>query len=346
VLDESIRCEMKRRGFLRSAVGLVGTAGVSLLWRDTAQAVENSNWSAPEPIIRFRFSAAAASWNTNIEEAIKVTARLGLPGLEVARNNVINYLDKPRVLRKLFDDAGVTMVTCSNNGGQDFSQNFYDATKTPKTINDFVTLAREFICVFGGCDHFKMTMGPRPPGGETSDEHIKIAADALNEIGRQTLALGLKLAPHPHVGSLTETEHEVRSLMALTDPNYVWLTPDTAHLTLGGMDPFQIIRDYWPRVAEVHYKDTARQYRGATSLVVPKTGPLSGGHGYFRNLGGKDSGGVDFPGIHNWLIDHNYNGWINLDLDASMIEGKDMEETIKINIKYLTNVLKVPSHMV
>jgi inosose dehydratase len=295
---------------------------------------------------RFRFAASAASWNTNIEEAIKVVSRLGLPGLEPFRSNVVNYLDRPLILRKLFDDAGVTMVTCSNGGGgPPFSGNFFDADKTAQTIKDHVAFARDFIRMFGYCDHFKMNMGGRPPGGETTDEHIKIAAHALNEIGRQTLEFGIRLAPHPHVGSLIEVEHEVRSLMSLTDPRYVWITTDTAHLQLGGMDPYKIISDYWPRVAEIHYKDAAPQYRGATSLVVPKTGPQAGGHGYFRNLGGKDSGGVDFPKIQQLLIDRNYNGWITLDLDASMIEGKDMEETLKINIKYLIDVLGVDPDM-
>jgi inosose dehydratase len=334
---------MGRRNFLCSAAALSGVAGLSLLHaKQVALAAENNNWSPPSPVMRFRFSAPAVAWKTDIEEAIRVASRLGFPGLEPFRDNVINYVKRPRVLKKIFDDAGVAMVTCSNSGGPDFLVNFFDAAKRHQTIQDHVAFARDFICAFGGCDHFKINMGPRPPSGETNDDHIKNAADALNEIGRQSLAFGLKLAPHPHVGSLIETEHEVRRLMALTDPKYVWLTPDTAHLALGGMDPFQIIRDYWPRVAEVHYKDTARRYRGATSLVVPKTGPHAGGHGYFRNLGGKDSGGVDFPGIQRWLIDHNYNGWINLDIDPSMIEGKDMEETLKININYLVNVLKVP----
>ena len=54
--------------------------------------------------------------------------------------------------------------------------------------------------------------------------------------------------------------------MELTDPRYVWLTTDTSHLTLGGMDPLQIMKDYWPRVAEVHYKDAPTHLRGNRSV--------------------------------------------------------------------------------
>jgi inosose dehydratase len=339
---------VKRRNFLGSALALSGAVGAGLLpiGAFAADAAQNSNWTPPAPDMRFRFACSAAAWNNNIEKAIAATSRLGLPGLEPFRHDVVNYLDRPLALRKLFDDAGVSMVTCSNGGGPDFSGNFYDATKTAKTVADHIKFARDFIRMFGYCDHFKMNMGSRPPGGETTDEHIKIAADALNEIGEQTIKFGIRTAPHPHVGSLIETEHEVRALMALTDPRYVWIVTDTAHLTLGGMDPFQIIRDFWPRLAEIHYKDAPKHLRGNKVLAVPKTGPEAGGHGWFRNLGGKDSGGVDFPAIQEWLIDHKYNRWITLDLDESMLEGKDMEDTLKINLNYLVNVLHVPRNMV
>ena len=243
---------VKRRNFLGSAFALSGAVGAGLLpiGALAADAAQSSNWTAPAPDMRFRFACSAAAWNNNIEKAIAVTSRLGLPGLEPFRHDVVNYLDRPLALRKLFDDVGVSMVTCSNGGGPDFSGNFYDATKTAKSVADHIKFARDFIRMFGYCDHFKMNMGSRPPGGETTDEHIKIAADALNQIGEQTIKFGIRTAPHPHVGSLIETEHEVRALMALTDPRYVWIVTDTAHLTLGSMDSFQIIRDYWPRLAE------------------------------------------------------------------------------------------------
>jgi inosose dehydratase len=317
-----------RREFLKSAAALAGTGFFGL--------------PAAAASLPFRYACSAISWGTHIEDAIAVASRLGLPGLEPFRQNVIHYLDRPLDLKKLFDAAHVRMVSCSNGGGPGFSGNFYDPAKTPKTIADHVKLAHDFILPFGYCNHFKMNMGGRPPGRDTSDEDIKVAADALNKIGKQTIAFGIRLAPHPHVGSLIEVEHEVRRLMELTDPRYVWLTTDTSHLTLGGMDPLQIMKDYWPRVAEVHYKDAPRHLRGNKVLAVPKSGPEAGGHHWFRNLGAPDSGGVDFPAIQKFLIEKRYNGWVTLDLDASMIPpGSDMEQTLKGNIKYLVDVLHV-----
>ena len=83
------------------------------------------------------------------------------------RDNVINYLDKPFVLKKLMDDSGMQMVTCSNGGGPDFSGNFFDPAKVKKTVADHIKFVRDFIVPFGYVDHFKMNMGSRPPGFAT-----------------------------------------------------------------------------------------------------------------------------------------------------------------------------------
>ncbi|HEY0266324.1 MAG TPA: TIM barrel protein, partial [Rhizomicrobium sp.] len=224
---------MNRRHFLQTSTALAAVSALPAAAR-------------PLP---FRFAYSAISYGTDIEEAIAVGQRIGLPGIEPFRQNVVNYLDRPLALKKIMDDHGLKMVTCSNGGGPDFSGDFHDPSVQAKTVADHIKLARDFILPFGYCNHFKMNCGGRPKDRETSDEDIKVCADSLNKIGMETIKFGIRLAPHPHVGSLIELEHETRRLMELTDPRYVWLTTDTSHLTLGGMDPLQIMKDYWPLVA-------------------------------------------------------------------------------------------------
>ena len=187
----------------------------------------------------FRYAFSAISYRTHVEEAIQVAKRLGFPGIEPFRQNVVNYLGKPLALKKLLAENGVVLASVSNGGGPDFSGNFYDPTKAAKTVADHIAFARDFIKPFGYIDHFKMNMGPRPPGYDTSDDDIKRCAESLNKIGMETLKLGIKLAPHPHVGSLVQNQHEVDLLMKETDPRYVWMTADLAHLVLGGLVPWR-----------------------------------------------------------------------------------------------------------
>ena len=108
---------LARRRFLTSAAALAGASALG---------IGGAAAAAPLP---FRFAYSAISWESNIEEAIKAGARLGMPGIEPFRQNVVNYLDKPLALKKLMDDAGIRMVSCSNGGGPDFSGNFYDPAK-------------------------------------------------------------------------------------------------------------------------------------------------------------------------------------------------------------------------
>jgi inosose dehydratase len=190
-----------------------------------------------------------------------------------------------------------------------------------------------------------VNMGQRPPGGP-SDEQLKRLSDTLNEIGRQTIAMGVKLAPHPHIWGPLEREKDMRRTMELTDPKYVWMTADTGHLVLGGGDPAKIISDYFPRVAEVHLKDTYAKFRGNTSTPTQEEHKVAS---VYHNLGG---GGVDFPAVFKVLRDKHYKGWAIFDVDGPR-KGDDgfdsiggnldvaVDDYIAHNINYLRNVLGI-----
>jgi hypothetical protein len=79
--------------------------------------------AGPKPL-PFRYAYSAISWETDIEEAVRVGEKLGFPGIEPFRNNIMNYLDKPLALKKFMDDHHIQMATCSNGGGGNFSGGF------------------------------------------------------------------------------------------------------------------------------------------------------------------------------------------------------------------------------
>jgi len=74
------------------------------------------------------------------------------------------------------------------------------------------------------------------------------------------------------------------------------------------MDPLQIMKDYWPRVAEVHYKDAPTHLRGTKSWRCPSRARNRAAITGSANLGGPDSGGVDFPAIQKFLIAAELSG--------------------------------------
>jgi len=336
---------LKRREFLSSAIAWSGlTAAAGLVGPTKASGATSRRSLDPvNPDILFGTTSSIWGRQHDIVWAVKRIAALGLQGIEPYGDAIEKYRKNPMELKKIFDEAGITFIDASN-GEMGQSTNFIDPGEIPKTIADHVAFARDFLQPLGS-DHWKVNMGRRPPGGP-SDDQLKRLANTLNEIGRQTIAMGIRLAPHPHIWGPLERERDMRRAMELTDPKYVWMTADTGHLVLGGGDPAQIINDYFPRIAEVHLKDTYAKYRGNTSTPTEEEHRVAS---VYHNLGG---GGVDFPAVFKVLRDRHYKGWAIFDLDGPR-KGDDgfdaiggnldlaVDDYLAHNINYLRDVLGV-----
>lgn len=280
-----------------------------------------------------RFALSGFIWQNQIERGIRETAQFGFHGIEPFRQHLMPYLDKPAALKEELERAGIAMVTCSN-GGPGMMTNFIDPARVAQTIEDHARFARDFLRHFG-CAHFKINLGARPPEGP-SDDQLRTLARALEELGRRTLEIGIKLAAHPHLWAPVERESEVRKMLDWTDPRYVWLVPDTAHLTLGGSDPVAIVRDYSSRVAALHFKDTPARFRGHKG-----PSPTPEEHkkeNLYKNLG---TGGVDFPAMMKLLREREFRGWITIDLDPPRPGEGTIQENVLANKRYLIEVLRV-----
>ena len=235
-----------------------------------------------------QFAMGGAIFGQLTAEDVALTARHGFPGIEPYRSMLVDWLDNPARLKAVFDQHRLTLVTCSN-GGAGQSTEFLDSTGRAQTIADHMTFARNFLALFG-CTHFKINMGKRPAGG-TSPEQMKQLAETLNQLGRETLKIGIKLAAHPHIWGPVERPEEVRAMLELTDPAVLWWIPDTAQLNLGGGDPLELMTTHYDRMIAVHWKDSAASYRGFTGETPTNEQHLKSI--LYKDLG---TGGVDLPG--------------------------------------------------
>lgn len=291
--------------------------------------------STPEPEVarKIRYAYSGFPWQEDVEEAIRKAAEWGFHGVEPFRNHIVRFVEDPAALKAKFDEAGIAMATCSN-GGQDMSVNFIDPTKTAQTIEDHFVFARDFLTVFG-CKHFKFNMGARPETA-TTEEQLQTLAATINELGKRTADLGIRVAPHPHIWGPVERGHEVERLLELTDPEYVSITADTAHLNLGGMDPARIVADHFDRVVALHFKDTEPKYRGFSGET-----PTREHHqevNLYKVLG---TGGVDFPSIHSTLTERGYEGWVTMDYDPPRDWEGTIDDQMAANKGYLEGTLGI-----
>jgi len=291
-------------------------------------------------------SEGAMKMSSNMRMMLEDVKHYGLEGFEPYSGQVVQYLDKPLELKKLLQETGVQLASVGDLPRKPGSAPSATAGAPAypwlggegkaKLIADMESCARDFLQPLG-VDHWKNNMGPRPPGGPSEDQ-LKGLAEVANEIGMRTKKHGVRLSLHPHMWGPMEREHDFRTVMERTDPNYVYLIMDTGHNVLGGMDVVKITDEFFPRITEFHLKDTFPQYRGN------KAGPTQEQHkqkSVYASVG--QGGGVDFPGVFAVMRKKHFKGWAVFDIDAPRPgDGTgSVDDNIAASVNYMRTALGV-----
>lgn len=120
-------------------------------------------------------------------------------------------------------------------------------------------------------------------------EFAGAVAQTAHAVGNATLSVGVRTAIHTEAHSMFCTRRDVDLLMTITDPEYVFFCPDTAHITLSGSEPVETVAAHRERVVIAHWKDAT----GPMPAGLPIDGSIHEQHqAYMCSLG---SGAVDWP---------------------------------------------------
>jgi inosose dehydratase len=135
--------------------------------------------------------------------------------------------------------------------------------------------------------------------------------DNLENVRGQADEAGLRLALHPHAGTLVETAEDIEAVLEQGDPDWCL---DTGHLAIGGADPVEFARSHAERIVHVHLKDVdmelAEQVRSGELSLVEATRL-----GLFQPLGDGDASIDEVVGA---LDHHGYERWFVLEQDAAL----------------------------
>ena len=105
----------------------------------------------------------------------------------------------------------------------------------------------------GGLDRSKpLSQRPRLRSGDWTEWGKR-----LTQVADRTLAEGVRVAYHHHMGTIVESADDIDALMNATGPS-VSLLLDTGHATWGGADPVALARKYRARIAHFHAKDVRK----------------------------------------------------------------------------------------
>ena len=114
----------------------------------------------------------------------------------------------------------------------------------------------------------RRTRGERPPVFIDA-AFMGHMAGIAHAVGEAISHHGIKLALHTESNSALWYERDIDLFMAFTDPRYVWLCPDSCHITLGGGDPVRVARQHDQRIILAHWKDAVGKIEA--DLVIDHT---------------------------------------------------------------------------
>jgi inosose dehydratase len=170
------------------------------------------------------------------------------------------------------------------------------------------------------------------PQDAPSPSEFKRLADLLNDIGRITLAEGVRACFHNHVGSAIETRQEIDTLFSLIDRKVVFQGVDLGHLAWAGDDAGQFCKDYRDSIKTLHVKDIDPSVR-AEGVARNWDYRAFSDHGIFAELG---EGLVDFVGIFEALSKAGFTGWIVVETDVT--RKASALESARISRNYLASI--------
>jgi sugar phosphate isomerase/epimerase len=276
------------------------------------------------------------------ETGIQMAARFGFHGIEPWGNELQEYLHRPpAAFKQVLDSSGIGISSVASGG------DYLDEQKLPGILETHGTNAK-FASYFG-VKALKANVGRRAGPADLEPATARLLAAHLNQVGERTLKYGVRFAVHPHAWTMIERQREIEMILDMTDPALVFLTLDTCHASVGGVDPVAFTEKHYSRIAHFHFKDTLPVWSAGKAWKGPaptneeeiatakRLGVPIGPHPIYQRLG---TGGVDFPALIAVLRDKQYDGWISLDFNAvDMPPGVTIEQDMTAHRKYLVERL-------
>lgn len=148
---------------------------------------------------------------------------------------------------------------------------------------------------------------------QLSDKEFTQLTDTVQAVGEILLEKGVRACFHNHVGTFVETEEEIERLLSATDPEVVFLGPDTGHLAWAGVDVVEFTRRHAARIKTMHLKDIDLRVR-EEGHAAGWDYPTFEQHAIWTEIG---DGGVDFATVFNLLDGADFGGWLIVETDVT-----------------------------
>ncbi len=262
----------------------------------------------------------AITWvDQEVETAVRTISELGYRGVEVFGWTLKALKEQNRL--DIFEKYDIPLVSSY------FSANIIDPAKKGEAVaklTSWLEILRDM-----GCHTVAM-------GGDSIDrrgykyfDHKDYIVSTVNEYAKMMTDYGVTCCFHQHTGTPVESFEETVDFMNSVNTEYVKFGPDVGQIHKGGSDPLVIVKDFVSIMKHVHLKD----YDGVP-LQHDENGREidSSGFACYTPLG---RGVVDLKGILKILVDNNYTGMVNVELDGGPVVPIPQREALTTSKEYL-----------
>ena len=244
-----------------------------------------------------------------IDHIVDITKQGGMHGIEPDTSLLKGYFDAPEAFRKMLADKGVELaalcVVCD----------WLHDGETPEE-KQLADKSIEFVRHFPN----PMLMLCQMPQNDRNNlaERQKNALTCIHHVAKRAADFGIKSVFHPNSppGSIFRTFDDYKLMLDGFDPKYIGYAPDSGHIINGGMNVYDIFRDYMSVIKHVHFKDVATD-------------------GGWKIMG---EGITDFVKIVEMLHSGGFSGYVVVEDESPEAEEEPDAVTLK-NAEYIRNKL-------
>ena len=240
-----------------------------------------------------------------------ITNQGGLQFAEAEICMLKDYFENPEELQKIFSEKsiefGALCLVCD--------------WLNPNETDEERLLADKAIKYAG---HFKdliLVLAQMPQEDRANlEERQKNALACVNSVAKRAHDMGITSAFHPNspAGSVFRTDKDYKIMLDGLDSRYAGFAPDSGHIIKGGMNVYDIFREYISVIKHVHFKDIDK-------------------NGTWRIMG---KGITDFVQITEILYFGRYNGYIMIE-DESPDAEINPDAVALQNAEYIAKYLNI-----
>jgi len=252
------------------------------------------------------------------EQCIDEMSAAGYSGSEIG----IKYPKNHNILKSALRKRGLEISSAW------LSTFFSEKGRTEETIKNFVkhmnflkALGAKVIniCECGHCVQIsKKYVFDRPKYSKS--QWIQVAK-GLNLVGELARKNEMVIAYHYHMGTMIQNKEETDRLMAMTQPDLVYLLLDTGHAYYAGEDPLDLVFKYGNRIRNVHLKDIRQNV--LDEVNKNKMSFLNSVKAGVFTVPG--DGCIKFNPIFKALAEKKYQGWFVVEAEQDPNKANPLE---------------------